>query len=259
MAPPVFKYQEPFPLGKDDTEYYLLSKDHVSTVQFEGRQILKVETEGLTKLAQAAMHDCSFLLRTEHHAQVASILKDPEASKNDRYVALTMLRNAEISARGVLPFCQDTGTAIVSAKKGQEVWTGGGDEEALSRGIYKTYTEANLRYSQTVPLDMYNEKNSGCNLPAQIDLQATDGAAYKFLFIAKGGGSANKTYLFQETKALLNPKSLEAFLLDKMKTLGTAACPPYHIAFAIGGTSAEACLKAVKLASTKYLDALPTS
>jgi fumarate hydratase class I len=259
MAPPVFNYQDPFPLGKDDTEYYLLTKDHVSTAEFEGREILKIETEGLTKLAQAAMHDCSFLLRTEHHAQVAAILKDPEASKNDRYVALTMLRNAEISARGVLPFCQDTGTAIVVGKKGQEVWTGGGDEEALSRGIYKTYTEANLRYSQTVPLDMYNEKNSGCNLPAQIDLYATDGAAYKFLFIAKGGGSANKTYLFQETKALLNPKSLEAFLLDKMKTLGTAACPPYHIAFAIGGTSAEACLKAVKLASTKYLDALPTT
>ncbi|MDB6109700.1 MAG: hydro-lyase, Fe-S type, tartrate/fumarate subfamily, beta subunit [Pedosphaera sp.] len=259
MAPPVFKYQDPFPLGKDDTEYYLLTKDHVSTAEFEGREILKVESEGLTKLAQAAMHDCSFLLRTEHHAQVAAILQDPEASKNDRYVALTMLRNAEISARGVLPFCQDTGTAIVVAKKGQEVWTGGGDEEALSRGIYKTYTEANLRYSQTVPLDMYNEKNSGCNLPAQIDLYATAGAAYKFLFVAKGGGSANKTYLFQETKALLNPKSLEAYLLDKMKTLGTAACPPYHIAFAIGGTSAEACLKTVKLASTKYLDSLPTS
>ncbi len=259
MAAPAFSYQDPFPLGKDDTEYYLLTRDHVSTTQFEGWDVLKVEPEGLTKLAQAAMHDCSFMLRSAHHAQLAGILKDPEASKNDRFVALTMLRNAEISARGVLPFCQDTGTAIVVAKKGQQVWTGGGDEEALSRGVYKTYTEANLRYSQTIPLDMYNEKNSGCNLPAQIDLYATSGAEYKFLFIAKGGGSANKTYLFQETKALLNPKNLEAFLLEKMKTLGTAACPPYHLVFVIGGTSAEACLKTVKLASTKYLDALPTA
>jgi fumarate hydratase class I len=259
MAAPAFQYQDPFPLGKDDTEYYLLTKDHVSMAQFEGREILKVELEALAEVARAAMHDCSFLLRTEHHRQVAAILDDPEASENDRYVALTMLRNAEISARGVLPFCQDTGTAIVVAKKGQQVWTGGGDEEALSRGIYQTYTGENLRYSQTIPLDMYTEKNSGCNLPAQIDLYATSGAEYKFLFVAKGGGSANKTYLFQETKALLNPKSLEAFLAEKMKTLGTAACPPYHIAFVIGGTSAEACLKTVKLASTKYLDALPTS
>jgi fumarate hydratase, class I len=259
MAAPAFNYQDPFPLGKDNTEYYLLTKDHVSTAKFESWDVLKVEPEGLTKLAQAAMHDCSFMLRSEHHAQLASILKDPEASKNDCFVALTMLRNAEISARGVLPFCQDTGTAIVVAKKGQQVWTGDGDEEALSRGVYKTYTEENLRYSQTIPLDMYNEKNSGCNLPAQIDLYATSGTEYKFLFIAKGGGSANKTYLFQETKALLNPKSLEAFLLEKMKTLGTAACPPYHLVFVIGGTSAEACLKIVKLASTKYLDALPTA
>jgi len=258
MPTPPFKYQEPFPLGKDDTEYYLLADDVVSLAQFEGNEILKVEAQGLTKLARAAMHDCSFLLRSAHHQQVASILSDPEASENDRFVALTMLRNAEIAARGVLPFCQDTGTAIVMGKKGQQVWTGGGDEESLSLGIYQTYTEENLRYSQTIPLNMYEEKNSGCNLPAQIDLYATGGAEYKFLFIAKGGGSANKTYLFQETKALLNPKSLEAFLVDKMKTLGTAACPPYHIAFVIGGTSAEACLKAVKLASAKYYDKLPT-
>lgn len=254
-----FKYQDPFPLGKDDTEYMLLTKEHISTALFEGKEILKVDPEALTVLANAAMHDCSFMLRPKHLAQVAAILEDPEASDNDRYVALTMLRNAEVAARGVLPFCQDTGTANVVAKKGQQVWTGGGDEEAISRGIYKTYTEENLRYSQTIPLDMYEEKNSGTNLPAQIDIYATGGEEYKFLFVAKGGGSANKTYLFQETKALLNPKSLEAFLIDKMKSLGTAACPPYHIAFVIGGTSAEACLKTVKLASTKYLDSLPTS
>lgn len=254
-----FKYQDPFPLGKDDTEYMLLTKEHISTALFEGKEILKVDPEALTVLANAAMHDCSFMLRPKHLAQVAAILEDPEASDNDRYVALTMLRNAEVAARGVLPFCQDTGTATVVAKKGQQVWTGGVDEEAISRGIYKTYTEENLRYSQTIPLDMYEEKNSGTNLPAQIDIYATGGEEYKFLFVAKGGGSANKTYLFQETKALLNPKSLEAFLIDKMKSLGTAACPPYHIAFVIGGTSAETCLKTVKLASTKYLDSLPTS
>ena len=253
-----FKYQDPFPLGKDETEYQLLSKEHVSTAQFEGKDVLKVEPEALAILSHAAVHDCAFMLRPKHLAQVAEILEDLEASENDRYVALTMLRNAEVAARGVLPFCQDTGTANVVAKKGQQVWTGGGDEEALSHGIYKTYTEENLRYSQTVALDMYAEKNSGTNLPAQIDIYATDGMEYKFLFVAKGGGSANKTYLFQETKALLNPKSLEAFLIDKMKSLGTAACPPYHIAFVIGGTSAEACLKTVKLASTKYLDSLPT-
>lgn len=258
MPTPPFKYQEMFPLGKDNTEYYLLTKDHVSVAQFEGKEILKVEAEGLTKVANAAMRDCSFLLRREHQEMVASVLKDQEASENDKYVALTMLRNAEVAAKGQLPFCQDTGTAVVIGKKGQQVWTGGNDEEALSHGIYKTYTEENLRYSQTVALDMYNEKNTGTNLPAQIDLYATQGNEYKFLFIAKGGGSANKTYLYQETKALLNPKSLEAFLIDKMKSLGTAACPPYHLAFVIGGTSAETCLKTVKLASTKYLDNLPT-
>ena len=253
-----FKYQEPFPLGKDKTEYYLLTNEHVSVSQFDGQEVLKVEPEGLTKLARAAMRDCSFLLRPAHQAQVAAILADPQASENDKYVALTMLRNAEISAKGILPFCQDTGTATVYAKKGNNVWTTGTDEEALSKGIYETYTEENLRYSQNAALNMYDEVNTGTNLPAQIDLVASHGNEYKFLFIAKGGGSANKSYLFQETKALLNPVSLEKFLTEKMKTLGTAACPPYHIAFVIGGTSADACMKTVKLASTKYYDELPT-
>jgi len=259
MPTPAFNYQEPFPLGKDKTEYYLLSKEFVSTTQFEGTEILKVAPEALSLLANAAFKDCSFFLRAEHHQMVADILSDPEASENDKYVALAMLRNAEVSALGKLPFCQDTGTAIVMGKKGQNVYTGGGDAEAISKGIYKTYTEENLRYSQTVALDMYEEKNSGTNLPAQIDIYATDGNEYKFLCIAKGGGSANKTYLYQETKALLNPVSLEKFLIEKLKTLGTAACPPYHLAFVIGGTSAEANLKAVKLASAKYYDNLPTS
>src|ERR1700677_1093444 len=258
MANP-FTYQEPFPLAKDQTEYSLLTNKHVSTAQFGGKEILSVEPEALSLLARAAIHDCSFMLRPAHLAQVAAILDDPEASENDRYVALTMLRNAEVASLGVLPFCQDTGTATVVAKKGQQVWTGGGDEEAISRGIYDAYTQENLRYSQTVPLDMYTEKNSGTNLPAQIDIYATDGAEYRFLFVANGDGSANKTFLFQESKALLNPKSLEAYLVEKMKLLGTAACPPYHIAFVIGGTSAEACLKTVKLASTKYLDTLPVT
>ena len=259
MATPEFKYQEPFPLGKDTTEYYLLTKEGVGISEFEGKTILKVSPEVLTKVASTAMRDCAFLLRTEHQKQVAAILDDPEASDNDKYVALTMLRNAEISAKGILPFCQDTGTAVIVAKKGQQVWTGGSDEEAISRGVYNTYTNENLRYSQTIPLDMYTEKNSGCNLPAQIDIAAVDGDEYKFLFIAKGGGSANKTFLYQETKALLNPETLEKFLIEKMKTLGTAACPPYHIAFVIGGTSVETCLKTVKLASTKYYDSLPTA
>ncbi len=257
MPVPEFKYQKPFPLGKDHTDYYLLSKEYISTAQFEGREILKVQPEALRLLARTAIRDCSFLLRPAHQAQVAAILDDPQASENDKYVALTMLRNAEVSAIGVLPFCQDTGTATVVAKKGQEVWTGGGDEEALSHGVYDTYTRENLRYSQTIALDMYREKNSGCNLPAQIDIQSVEGNEYSFLFIAKGGGSQNKTYLFQETKALLNPKTLEAFLIDKMRSLGTAACPPYHIAFVIGGTSADMTLKTVKLASTHYYDALP--
>ncbi len=259
MPTPDFKYQEPFPLGKDETEYYLLTKDHVSLASFEGSTILKVEPEGLTKMANAAFRDTSFMLRKSHLEQVAAILHDKEASDNDKYVALTMLRNAEVSAKGKLPFCQDTGTATIVAKKGQKVWTGGGDEEALSLGVYKTYTEENLRYSQTIPLDMYNEKNSGTNLPAQIDIHATDGDEYKFLFVAKGGGSGNKTALYQQTKALLNPEKLENFLVEKLKSLGTAACPPYHVSFAIGGTSAEANLKTVKLASAKYLDNLPTT
>lgn len=258
MATPPFKYQEPFPMGKDTTEYYLLTKDYVSVSEFAGKEILKVEAAGLTAMANAAFRDVAFLLRPEHQKQVAKILSDPEASENDKYVALTFLRNAEVSSKGKLPFCQDTGTAIIVGKKGQQVWTDGCDEEALSEGVYKTYTEENLRYSQNVPLNMYDEKNTGCNLPAQIDLYATQGAEYKFLCISKGGGSANKTYLYQETKALLNPGRLVPFLVEKMKSLGTAACPPYHIAFVIGGTSAETNLKTVKLASAKYYDSLPT-
>ncbi|NLZ73374.1 MAG: fumarate hydratase [Bacteroidales bacterium] len=256
---PPFKYQEPFPMEKDTTEYYLLTKDHVSVAEFEGKEILKIEAEGLTKMANAAFRDVSFLLRPEHQKQVAKILTDPEASENDKFVALTFLRNAEISAKGKLPFCQDTGTAIISGKKGQQVWTDGNDEEALAKGVYKTYTEENLRYSQNVALDMYTEQNTRTNLPAQIDLYATQGSSYDFLCIAKGGGSANKTFLYQETKALLTPERLVPFLVEKMKSLGTAACPPYHIAFVIGGTSAEANLKTVKLASAKYYDNLPTS
>jgi fumarate hydratase class I len=259
MTTSTFKYQEPFPLGKDDTEYYLLTREHVSTTTFEGKEILKVEPEALTRLAEAAFHDVAFYLRSDHQEQVAKILDDPQASENDKFVALTFLRNAEVSAKGKLPFCQDTGTAVIVGKKGQQVWTGGNDEESLSRGVYQTYTKENLRYSQNAPLDMYKEINTGCNLPAQIDLYATQGSEYKFLCIAKGGGSANKTYLFQETKALLTPDKLLAFLVEKMKTLGTAACPPYHIAFAIGGTSAETNLKTVKLASAHYYDHLPTS
>ncbi|GHT36098.1 fumarate hydratase class I [Bacteroidia bacterium] len=259
MATLPFKYQEPFPMGKDTTEYYLLTKEHVSVSEFEGKEILKVEPEALTALTKAAFHDVAFFLRAEHQEQVEKILTDPEASENDKFVALTFLRNAEVSAKGKLPFCQDTGTAIIVGKKGQQVWTEGADEEALSKGVYETYTEENLRYSQNVPLDMYKEINTGCNLPAQIDLYAIRGSEYKFLCIAKGGGSANKTYLYQETKALLTPAKLLPFLVEKMKSLGTAACPPYHIAFVIGGTSAEANLKTVKLASAHYYDHLPTS
>ena len=253
-----FKYQEMFPLGKDKTEYHFLTKNYVSTIEFEGEQILKVAPEGLRFLAKQAMHDVSFMLRPAHNEMVAKILDDSQASVNDKAVALTMLLNADVSSKGKLPFCQDTGTAIIVAKKGQKVWTGGGDEEALYHGVYDTYTTDNLRYSQTAALDMYTEKNTGNNLPAQVDIYSVNGDEYKFLFIAKGGGSANKTYLFQETKALLTPEKLEAFLIEKMKTLGTAACPPYHIAFVIGGTSAEMNLKTVKLASAKYYDELPT-
>jgi fumarate hydratase, class I len=251
-------YQDPFPLAKDATQYRLLTKDHVSVVQFDGAEVLKINPEGLTLLAREAMRDASFLLRTKHLEQVAAILDDPEASDNDRGVAIAMLKNAEVAAQGVLPLCQDTGTATVMGKKGQRVWTGVKDEEYLTSGIRETYAKENLRYSQTLALSMYEEKNSGNNLPPQIDLYATDGSEYTFLFVAKGGGSANKTYLFQETKALLTPERLESFLTEKMKTLGTAACPPYHLAFVVGGTSAEMVLKTVKLASTGYLDGLPT-
>ena len=258
MATKPFKYQDTFPLSEDKTEYYLLTKEHVSTSEFEGKEILKVAPEALTLLAQHAFRDVNFLLRPDHQEQVAKILSDPEASENDKFVALTFLRNSEISAKGVLPFCQDTGTAIIMGMKGQQVWTDGCDPEALSKGVYNTYTNENLRYSQNAPLNMYEEVNTGTNLPAQIDLYATGGNEYNFLFVAKGGGSANKTFLYQETKALLTPGKLEEFLIDKMKSLGTAACPPYHLAFAIGGTSAESNLKVVKLASTKYYDNLPT-
>ena len=259
MATPPFKYQPMFEKGKDTTEYYLLTKDYVSVSEFEGNPILKIEKEGLTAMANAAFRDVSFMLRRSHNEQVAKILSDPESSENDKYVALTFLRNAEVASKGILPFCQDTGTAIIHGEKGQQVWTGYSDEEALSLGVYKTYTEENLRYSQNAPLNMYDEVNTKCNLPAQIDIEATEGMEYEFLCVTKGGGSANKTYLYQETKAILNPGTLVPFLVEKMKTLGTAACPPYHIAFVIGGTSAEKNLLTVKLASTHFYDNLPTT
>jgi len=260
MGTQPFVYQDPYPLGEDRTPYRKLagSEKYVGVACFEGREVVKVDPQALTILANEAMRDASFLLRGEHNESVARILHDEEASDNDKGVAVAFLRNAEISAQFELPLCQDTGTATIIAKKGQRVWTGGRDEEALARGVHKTYAEENLRYSQTVALDMYREMNTGTNLPAQIDIQAVDGESYSFLFMAKGGGSANKTSLFQETKALLTPERLLQFLADKMKHLGTAACPPYHIAFVVGGTSADACLKAVKLASAKYYDELPT-
>jgi len=256
-----FHYQDPFPLGPDTTKYRKLdgSEQYVAMDTFNGQEILKVDPAGLTVLANQAIRDVSFLLRPAHNQQVAKILDDKDASVNEKGVALAFLRNAEVASKFELPICQDTGTATIVGKKGQNVWTGTNDAEALSKGVFTTYTEENLRYSQTVALDTYTEKNTGTNLPAQIDLYATEGCEYKFLFVCKGGGSANKTYLFQETKALLNPEKLETFLVEKMKTLGTAACPPYHLAFVIGGTSAEANLKTVKLASTKYFDNLPTS
>jgi fumarate hydratase, class I len=259
MGTPEFRYQDPFPLGKEDTSYRLLTREGVSVASFEGKPVVKIEPSALTLLANQAMREVSFLLRPAHNEQVAKILSDPEASPNDRGVAVALLKNAEIAARFELPICQDTGTATIVAKKGQQVWTGARDEEYLAKGIYDTYTTENLRYSQTVALDVYKEKNTGTNLPAQIDIFATEGGEYKFLFVAKGGGSANKSMLFQETKALLAPERLEKFLVDKLKHLGTAACPPYHVAFVIGGTSAETCLKTAKLASTKYYDSLPTS
>ena len=253
-----FAYQDPFPLAPDTTEYRFLSSELVSLKKLGDQEFLQVQPEALTSLAKTAMRDVAFFLRPAHNEQVSRILRDPEASDNDRFVARTMLKNAVISAEGELPYCQDTGTAIVVAKKGQYVLTGADDAEALSKGIFETYTRENFRYSQVVPLTMYDEKNSGCNLPAQIDIYSTPGSRYTFLFIAKGGGSANKTFLYQQTKALLNPAGLKSFLVEKMKSLGTAACPPYHLAFVVGGTSAESCLKTVKLASTGYLDALPT-
>ncbi|MBQ1276673.1 MAG: fumarate hydratase [Flavobacteriales bacterium] len=253
-----FKYQAPKPLGEDTTEYRLLTKDYVSTVECDGRKILKVAPEGLTLLAREAMADVSFYLRPSHLKKVASILDDPEASDNDKFVAYTLLQNSCTAAKGELPTCQDTGTAIVMAKKGEDVYTGVCDEEYLSKGIFETYAEKNLRYSQVVPFTMTEEKNTGTNLPAQIDIYAKGGDHYDFLFLTKGGGSANKTYLFQETKALLTEENLEKFLAAKIRTLGTAACPPYHLAIVIGGTSAETNLKTVKEASAGYLDALPT-
>ena len=254
-----FKYAPMFQLGEDTTEYYKLTSEGVSVGEFEGHEILKVTPEALTMLSNAAFRDVNFLLRPAHNEQVAKILSDPEASDNDKYVALMFLRNAEVAAKGKLPFCQDTGTAIIHGEKGQQVWTGFDDKEALSLGVYKTYTEENLRYSQNAPLDMYKEVNTKCNLPAQIDIDAEEGMEYKFLCVVKGGGSANKSYLYQMTKAVLNPDTLVPFLVEKMKTLGTAACPPYHIAFVIGGTSAEKNLLTVKLASTHYYDGLPTT
>ncbi len=253
-----YAYHELLPLGKDETPYRLLTTDHVSVVEFEGREILKVAPEGLTLLADQAIRDSAHLLRPSHLAQVRKILDDPEASDNDRFVALDMLKNANIAAGWVLPMCQDTGTAIVMGKKGHQVWTDGNDEAAICAGIAKAYKETNLRYSQLAPLSMFEEQNTRTNLPAQIELFADQGDAYKLMFMAKGGGSANKSYLFQETRALLNPEKLRSFIDEKLRMIGTAACPPYHLALVIGGTSAEYTLKLAKLASTRYLDSLPT-
>ena len=256
---PEFKYAPMFQVGEDTTEYYHLTSEHVSLGNFEGKEILKVTPEALTMLIERAFTDVNFMLRRSHNECVAKILKDPESSDNDKYVALTMLRNAEISAKGILPICQDTGTAIIHGEKGQRVWTDFADEEAISRGVYNTYTKNALRYSQNAPLTLYKEVNTRCNLPAQIDIEATEGEEYRFLCVVKGGGSANKSYLFQKTKAILNPKALIPFLYEQIKGLGTAACPPYHIAVVIGGTSVEKAMLTVKLASTKYYDNLPTT
>lgn len=254
-----FHYEPIVQHGEDRTEYVNLGTDGVSIAEFEGKRILKVSKEALTKIAQAAFEEVSFRLRPAHTAKVAKILQDPEASDNDKFVALTLLKNAVVASKGVLPFCQDTGTAIAVVHKGQQVWTGSDDFAAISEGIYNAYTTKNLRYSQIAPLSMYEEKNTACNLPAQIDIHAEEGAEMKFLFVAKGGGSANKTYYWPMTKALLNPKSLEKFIAEKVKTLGTAACPPYHLAIVIGGTSAEMNTHTVKLASCGYLDDIPTT
>jgi fumarate hydratase class I len=254
-----FNFTEILPLGEDDTPYTKLTSDYVSTFEADGKTFLKVEAEGLQMLAAEAMKEIAHFLRPEHLQQLKNILDDDEASANDKFVALDLLKNANIASGGILPMCQDTGTAIIVGKKGQLVFTGGGDAEALSKGVFDTYLQSNLRYSQLAQLSMYEEKNTGNNLPAQIELYATDGDAYKFLFMAKGGGSANKSYLYQQTKALLNPESLLSFLDEKMRFLGTAACPPYHLAVVIGGTSAEYALKTAKLASARYLDSLPSA
>ncbi|MEO8702788.1 MAG: fumarate hydratase, partial [Kofleriaceae bacterium] len=257
---PTFAFQEILEAGHhSDTPYKKLTGDFVQTFEARGRSFLEVAPEALTLITKTAMRDIAHLLRPGHLQQLRLILDDPEASANDRFVALELLKNANIAAGGVLPGCQDTGTAIVMGKKGQQVLTQGGDEAAIARGVFETYAESNLRYSQVAALDMFEEKNTGNNLPAQIELYATDGDEYHFLFMAKGGGSANKSMLFQETKALLNPKSLAAFLDQKLRSLGTAACPPYHLAVVIGGTSAEQTLKVAKLASARYLDGLPTT
>lgn len=254
-----FNYKKLFVFQKEDTPYKLLSKDYVSEICVDGKTLLKVEPQALELLARQALHDVSFYLRPTHLQKLAKILEDPEASDNDRFVAYTLLKNSVTAAEGQLPTCQDTGTAIISGKKGQDVWTKGDDAETLSRGIFQTYQDDNLRYSQMIPQSMFEEKNSGTNLPAQIDLEAVEGNEYRFLFLAKGGGSANKTYLYQMTKSLLNEKSMEDFFSAELKKLGTAACPPYHLAIVIGGTSAETTLKTVKAASAGYLDELPTS
>ena len=260
MANVEFKYAPMFQKGEDKTEYYLLTKEGVTVSEFEGHKILKVSPQALTKLAQQCFHDVEFMLRREHNEMVAKILRDPEATENDKYVALQFLRNAETAAKGILPFCQDTGTAIIHAEKGQQVWTGFDDEEALSRGVYNTFTQDNLRYSQNAPLTMYDEVNTKCNLPAQIDIEATEGAEYRFICVAKGGGSANKTYFYPMTKALIqNESTLLPWLVEEIKHFGTAACPPYHICVVIGGTSAEKNLLTVKLGSIKYYDNLPTT
>src|SRR5690348_1680016 len=252
-----FAYQELLPLGADETPYRLLTGDYVSTFEAGGRRFVQVDPEALTLLTKTAMFEIAHLLRPGHLAQLRAILDDPEASPNDVFVATELLKNACIAAGGVLPSCQDTGTAIVKGKKGEQVLTGGGDREAIARGIFHTYNEHNLRYSQMAPLTMFDEKNTGTNLPAEIEIESVDGDAYKLLFMAKGGGSANKSFLFQETRALLNPESLLTWLDEKLRTLGTAACPPYHLALVIGGTSAEFALKTAKLASARYLDSLP--
>lgn len=257
MPPPPSFHPDPFPLPPHSIDYKLITSKFVTLDTFRGSEILVVDPEGLTLLAQTALRDCSFLLRAEHLQQLATILDDSGASSNEKFVALSLLRNAAVAAGGQLPLCQDTGTAIVHAHKGQQVWTQGSDYQALSMGVYRAYTQENLRYSLVAPLTMYDERSTGTNLPAQIDIYSTPGIEYRFLFMAKGGGSANKTQLFQETKAILTPKRLKEFLLQKLKSLGTTACPPYHVVFVIGGTSADACLKAVKLASAKYLDGLP--